>query len=182
MKYNFIKSIFKQTTVLEREKYKDINHLLDDDTKYFLYELGLPGPNYIGFDFINADNYNHEHNMLCIGNNGRKSNGEISSYICINLNNNEIVMFYNFTDDVKYYLGSSLKNFIFTLFEFEMFIREICIKEYFGDRYSLENRKVYLEYLSYRLFQIDQDFYSNDRDYYWGSILEGMETGFVRIV
>ncbi|RFS16936.1 hypothetical protein [Emticicia sp. C21] len=181
MKYNFIRSVFQATTILERERYESINHLLDEETKYFLYEFGLPNSTWFSFEFTNSEIYNAEYNILNIGNNGRKFNGEIASYIGIDLNSNEIVMFYNFAENEKCFLGLSLKHFILTMFEFEMFTKEICVKKYFGEIHSQE-KKSYLEYLNYRLLQLDKDFYANDRSYYWGSILEGMEQGVVQIV
>jgi hypothetical protein len=185
--YNFIKAIFKQTTILNREKYKEIEHLLDDDTKYFLFEFGLPEPKYLVFEFIDSDFYNTEHNILCIGHNGGKFG--VGSYIGIDLNTNEIIMFYNFGESLKCVLGPSLKHFILIMFEFEMFSKmfgETSRKEYFGKIDGHKSRRSYIEYLNFRLLQIDRDFfqmynelYLTDKNYYWGSILEEMENGII---
>ncbi|HEY1053968.1 MAG TPA: hypothetical protein VGE24_02505 [Emticicia sp.] len=189
--YSFIKTVFEQTITLNREKYKDIEHLLDDDTKYFLFEFGIPDQ-YTVFEFIDSDFYNEEYNILCLGHNGKKFNGKIDSggsYIGIDLNTNEVIMFYDFGKSGKCILAFSLKNFILIMFEFEMFYKTYGIsdKNEPNERVNRrETRRFYMDYLGYRLLQIDSKFfeiydnkYVTDPNYYWGSVLEEMENGIM---
>lgn len=162
--------IFFENNLILKNKVKLLQYenILNPESFYILKEIGLPKKTEF-FDFPLDDKIERKDNIVII------NRLVAETQIILNLNKNEEVSF-GIEGEESGFINSSLKSFIFCIYEYEKFIKEIIEPNEFGNFYP--NRMKYANYIIERLCKIDYAVTDYSKGYFWGSIFEKIELGY----
>ncbi|MBE8723986.1 hypothetical protein [Flavobacterium hungaricum] len=151
--------------LVKREIDTSLMQILTEEEIYLLSKIGLPN-NCQDFEFTNSLVLLTTSELL-IGNTA------YNDPVILNLESRKIFRGSDF------FLAQSLKNFVCQLYVLDTLWKIDIPQQKLGDYRENHNHKKYAAVLETKLLDIDPDLLKNDLGYFWGSLIEDIESGIV---